>query len=91
MSTTLPKRMVCMPIPRSPPDPAKWQTVRSALTSWSRTLRLCLICLSVNVPVDVLAWLVRRLSLLWVPGTCLGTHYSHVGKLSPVQPAENRM
>ena len=54
-----------MPIsqsPQGPPDPAneKWQTVRSALDSWSRTFCLCLICLSVNVPVDVLAWLVKH-------------------------------
>ena len=65
-----------MPIPRSPPSAnEKWQTVRSALDSWSRTLRLCLICLFLNVPVDVLVvWLLRRLSLLWVPSTYLGTY-----------------
>lgn len=70
-----------MPIPRSPPGPGgKWPTVRSALTSWSRTIRLCLICLSLNVPVDVLVWLLRRLSL-GVSSTCLGTPYPARGKV----------
>ena len=46
--------------PRAPPDAEKWQTVRTALDSWDRTARLCVICLTVNVPVDLLVWLVGR-------------------------------
>jgi hypothetical protein len=49
-----------MPDPRPPPDLSKWGTVGTALDSWSRTARLCLIYLTLNVPVDVLAWLIRH-------------------------------
>jgi len=45
-------------IPRSPPPDRR--AVRSALDSWSRTARLCLIYLTMNVPVDVLAWLIKH-------------------------------
>lgn len=38
----------------------KWQTIRFALESWSRTARLCVIMLVMSVPVDTLAWLVLR-------------------------------
>lgn len=44
--------------PRAPPGTAKWQTVRSALDSWDRTARLCVICLAADIPVGLLAWLV---------------------------------
>jgi hypothetical protein len=46
--------------PRAPPDGGKEQVVRSALDSWTRTARLCVIYLTVNVPLDVLAWLIRH-------------------------------
>jgi hypothetical protein len=46
--------------PRAPPDAVKWQTIRSALDSWDRTTRLCVICLAVNVPVDLLARLIMH-------------------------------
>jgi hypothetical protein len=47
---------------RSPPDQGagKWQTVRVALDSWSGTARLCLIYLTMNIPVDVLTWLIKH-------------------------------
>lgn len=46
---------------RLPPGAAeRWQTVRFALESWSRTARLCLIYLVMSVPADVLVWLIRR-------------------------------
>jgi hypothetical protein len=34
---------------------AKWETIRSALSSNARTFRLCLILLAVNSPLIVLA------------------------------------
>jgi hypothetical protein len=46
--------------PRGPPEAEKWRTVRSALDSWGRTTRLCVICLTVNVPVDMLIWLIKH-------------------------------
>jgi hypothetical protein len=48
--------------PRPPPDQGtgKWQTVRVALDSWPGTARLCVIYLTMNVPVDVLAWLIKH-------------------------------
>lgn len=46
--------------PRAPPEPEKERTVRSALDSWDRTARLCVIYLTANVPLDVLAWLIRH-------------------------------
>jgi hypothetical protein len=46
--------------PRAPPEAEKWRMVRSALDNWGRTTRLCVIYLTVNVPVDVLVWLIRR-------------------------------
>jgi hypothetical protein len=46
---------------RGPPASVeKWREVRSALDNWGRTTRLCLIYLTINVPVDVLVWLVRH-------------------------------
>ena len=45
---------------RAPPGGDKQRTVRSALQSWDRTARLCVIYLTMNVPLDVLAWLVRH-------------------------------
>jgi hypothetical protein len=46
---------------RGPPASVeKWRVVRSALDNWGRTTRLCLIYLTINVPVDVLVWLVRH-------------------------------
>lgn len=51
-------------MPDSTPPPMRtaeaWRTVRDALNSWSKTARLCLICCAMNVPVDILAWLIRR-------------------------------
>lgn len=44
---------------RAPPGEGE-RAIRSALDSWSRTARLCLIYLTANVPVDVLVWLIRR-------------------------------
>jgi hypothetical protein len=38
----------------------KWRVIRSALDSWSRTTRLCVIYLTINVPVDILIWLVKH-------------------------------
>jgi hypothetical protein len=50
-----------MLVPRSPPDPERWQTVRSALDSWSRTARLCLIYLTMNAPMGgVLVLLIKH-------------------------------
>lgn len=47
-----------------PPNPAAemWRAVESALTSWSRTARLCLIYLAKGSPAlaGALAWLVRH-------------------------------
>lgn len=48
-----------MPDPRSPPR-EKWGTVGAALDSWSRTARLCLIYLTMNVPMGVFALLIRH-------------------------------
>jgi hypothetical protein len=45
---------------RSPPYPGRWRTVQSALDSWSRTVRLCFIYLTMNVPIGVLAWLIKH-------------------------------
>jgi hypothetical protein len=49
-----------MPDDRAPPEVGKWQVIRSALDNWGRTTRLCVIYLTVNVPVDILVWLVRH-------------------------------
>jgi len=51
-----------MPDPQPPPDlvPEKWRTIRAALDSWSGTARLCLIYLTMNVPVDFLAWMIKH-------------------------------
>jgi hypothetical protein len=38
----------------------KWRTVRSALDSWDRTARMCVIYLTLNVPVEILAWLIKH-------------------------------
>jgi hypothetical protein len=38
----------------------KWRTVRFALDSWDRTARMCVIYLTLNVPVEILAWLIRH-------------------------------
>lgn len=46
--------------PRSPPENEKWRTVRFALDNWSRTARLCVIFLTLNVPVEILMWLIRH-------------------------------
>jgi hypothetical protein len=58
--------------PRSPPEAQeyleatkyagveKWRTVRSALDSWNRTARMCAIFLTLNVPVEVVAWLIKH-------------------------------
>ena len=53
--------------------------------SLARTRRLCLICLSVNIPLDVLAWLVKHLFLLWVLGTISAPTYQHVEELTSVR------
>ena len=48
---------------RPPPDTQHSEgerTVRSALDSWARTARLCVIYLTLNVPVDVLAWMIKH-------------------------------
>jgi hypothetical protein len=49
---------------RAPPDDRgateKWRVIRSALDSWGRTTRLCVIYLTINVPVDILIWLVKH-------------------------------
>ncbi len=45
---------------RSPPYPGRWRTVQFALDSWSRTARLCLIYLTMNAPVGVLAMMIKR-------------------------------
>jgi hypothetical protein len=50
-----------MPDDRGPPEVAdKWRVVQSAIDDWGRTTRLCLIYLAVNVPVDILVWLLRH-------------------------------
>jgi hypothetical protein len=52
-----------MPDPRPPPcpDQDRWVTVvRAALDSWSRTVRLCVIYLTMNVPMGVFALLIRH-------------------------------
>jgi hypothetical protein len=41
-------------------DPGRWRTVQSALSSWSRTVRLCLIYLVWSTPVGALIWLIRH-------------------------------
>lgn len=56
----MPKDPRSPPDDESPSDEAKEVAVRSALDSWPRTARLCVIYLTVNVPLDVLAWLVKR-------------------------------
>jgi hypothetical protein len=38
----------------------RWLTIRFALENWARTARLCVIMLVMSVPVDTLAWLIRR-------------------------------
>jgi hypothetical protein len=54
------------PEAKKPPDyrgadgDEKWRTVRSALDSWDRTARMCVIYLTLNVPVEILAWLIRH-------------------------------
>ncbi len=45
---------------RLAPGGGKWQTVRYALDSWSRTVRLCLIVLAMQAPVTVLIWLIKH-------------------------------
>jgi hypothetical protein len=49
---------------RAPPDDRgvaeKWRVIRSALDDWGRTTRLCVIYLTINVPVDILIWLVKH-------------------------------
>ncbi|MEA2203120.1 MAG: hypothetical protein QOI89_3886 [Solirubrobacteraceae bacterium] len=42
-----------------PPD-GRWRVVRSALQSWSRTTRLCVIILIAGVPMDALTWTILR-------------------------------
>ena len=51
---SMPKEPRSPPDAESPSDADKDVTVRSALDSWSRTARLCVIYLTVNVPLDVL-------------------------------------
>jgi hypothetical protein len=34
-----------VPVPRSPRNDGRWETIRYALDSWGRTIRLCLIWL----------------------------------------------
>lgn len=59
---TMDARQVTMPDPRSFPEPGsgKWRTIQAALGSWSGTARLCLIYLTMNIPVDALIWLLRH-------------------------------
>lgn len=46
---------------RLPPvGSGRWQTVQTALDSWTRTVRLCLIYLSCYVPFDVALWFTRH-------------------------------
>lgn len=45
---------------QAPPQDEKWRTVRFALDSWNRTARMCVIYLALNVPVEILAWLLRH-------------------------------
>jgi hypothetical protein len=45
----------------NPPMPAaaeKWATIRYALGSWAKTIRMCVILLIMTVPADV--WLIRH-------------------------------
>lgn len=42
------------------PECEKWRTVRSALDDWGRTVRMCAIYLTLNVPVGFLAWLIKH-------------------------------
>jgi hypothetical protein len=41
----------------------RWPIVQSALESWSRTIRLCLILLVIGVPIDTATWMVLRILL----------------------------
>lgn len=34
-------------------DAGRWRTVRHALGSWSRTVRLCLIILAMSIPTEL--------------------------------------
>lgn len=59
---------------RVPPDADidKWRVVSSALESWSRTARLCVICLVMSVPLvcTIIIWVaIRHLSQrrMWGP------------------------
>jgi hypothetical protein len=51
-------------MPNSPPADKevaeRWQTVRSALDSWSQTVRLCLIYLASGASAGIVAWLIRH-------------------------------
>ena len=48
---------------RGPPgaeSAEKGGVIRFALDNWGRTTRLCVIYLTVNVPVDILIWLIKH-------------------------------
>jgi hypothetical protein len=40
----------------------RWGTIREAMSTWGATVRLCLILLVVQIPVDIggLVWLLTR-------------------------------
>lgn len=38
----------------------RWETIRIAIGSWGKTVRLCLILLTVSLPADALIWLIHR-------------------------------
>jgi hypothetical protein len=52
------------PSRRAPPtrrdtvSAGKWRTVGAALEDWPRTIRLCLIVMSMNAPVGFILWLI---------------------------------
>jgi hypothetical protein len=52
-----------LPVPvRAASSAERWQTIRQAMTGWGPTVRLCLILLVVQIPLDIggLVWLVTR-------------------------------
>jgi hypothetical protein len=76
-----------VPAPRPPRNDGRWETIRYALDSWARTLRLCLIWhVLIAAPAAAahpLAELIRPI-LLCGPVRDLG----HVGQASPHDPAK---
>ncbi len=45
-------------VPDDTSSAGKWRTVGAALEDWPRTIRLCLIVISMNAPVGFILWLI---------------------------------